>query len=131
MGEIIKKLENIVGRENVKTDRDEIEKYAKDETSSVKESFPLAVVFPTNTEQVSEIMKLANHYGISVTPRGAGTGLSGGAIPKENGIVLSLEKMNHIVELDLENMVVVVEPGVITDEIQKLAEENGFFYAGD
>jgi len=131
MNEIIRKIENIVGNENVKVDRDEIEKYAKDETSSVKESFPLAVVFPTNTEQVSEIMKLANQYGIPVTPRGAGTGLSGGAIPKENGIVLSFEKMNHIVELDLENMVVVVEPGVITDEIQKLAEENGFFYAGD
>ncbi|MGJ8455492.1 FAD-binding oxidoreductase [Pseudothermotoga sp. U03pept] len=131
MNEIIKRIENIVGCENVKVDRDEIEKYAKDETSSVKESLPLAVVFPTNTEQVSEIMKLANQYSIPVTPRGAGTGLSGGAIPKENGIVLSLEKMNHIVELDLENMAVVVEPGVITDEIQKLAEENGFFYAGD
>ncbi len=131
MNEIIEKLRSIVGQENVKTERDEIEKYSKDETSSVEPSLPVAVVFATDAEQVSKILKIANEYKIPVTPRGAGTGLSGGAIPAKDGIVLSLEKMNHILELDLENMAVVVEPGVITDEIQKLAEENGFFYAGD
>lgn len=131
MNKIIEKLKSIVGRENVKTEYDEIEKYSKDETSSVEPSLPMAVVFANNTEQVSEILKIANEYKIPVTPRGAGTGLSGGAIPKSGGIVLSLEKMNHILELDLENMAVVVEPGVITDEIQKLAEEHGLFYAGD
>lgn len=128
---IIQKLRSIVGSENVKTDYDEIEKYSKDETSSVESSLPGVVVFATNAQQISEILKIANQYKIPVTPRGAGTGLSGGAIPVKGGIVLSLEKMNHILELDLENMAVVVEPGVITDEIQKLAEENGFFYAGD
>ncbi|HPP70985.1 MAG TPA: FAD-binding oxidoreductase [Pseudothermotoga sp.] len=128
---IIEKLKSIVGQENIKTDYDELERYSKDETSSVEPSVPIAVVFVNNAEQVSDILKLANQYKIPVTPRGAGTGLSGGAIPKKDGIVLSLEKMNHILELDLENMAVVVEPGVITDEIQKLAEENGFFYAGD
>lgn len=132
MNEIImQKLRSIVGSENVKTDYDEIEKYSKDETSSVESSLPGVVVFATNAQQISEILKIANQYKIPVTPRGAGTGLSGGAIPVKGGIVLSLEKMNHILELDLENMAVVVEPGVITDEIQKLAEENGFFYAGD
>lgn len=128
---IIQKLKSIVGYENVKADYDEIEKYSKDETSSVESSLPDAVVFVTNAQQISEVLKIANQYKIPVTPRGAGTGLSGGAIPVKGGIVLSLEKMNHILELDLENMAVVVEPGVITDEIQKLAEEHGFFYAGD
>ncbi len=128
---IIKRLRSIVGYENVKTDYDEVERYSKDETSSVEPSLPSAVVFVTNAQQVSEVLKVANQHKIPVTPRGAGTGLSGGAIPTKGGIVLSLERMNHILELDLENMVVVVEPGVITDEIQKLAEEHGFFYAGD
>ncbi|MFN3283168.1 MAG: FAD-binding oxidoreductase, partial [Pseudothermotoga sp.] len=78
---IIKRLKSIVGHENVKTDYDEIEKYSKDETSSVEPSTPAAVVFVTNAKQVSEILKIANQYKIPVTPRGAGTGLSGGAIP--------------------------------------------------
>ncbi|AEH50444.1 FAD-binding oxidoreductase [Pseudothermotoga thermarum] len=131
MREFIEKLQQIVGVENVKTDPDELERYSKDETSEIEHQTPLCVVFPTTAEEVSQIMKLANLYKVPVTPRGAGTGLSGGAVPIKGGIVLSLEKMNRIVEIDRENMVAVVEPGVITDEIQKLAEEYGLFYAGD
>ncbi len=131
MREFIEKLQQIVGVENIKTDPDELERYSKDETSEIERQTPLCVVFPTSAEEISKIMKLANLYRVPVTPRGAGTGLSGGAVPVKGGIVLSLEKMNRIVEIDRENMVAVVEPGVITDEIQKLAEEYGLFYAGD
>ena len=130
-GNILKRLKEIVGNENVRMEEDYLEKYSKDETSGVIAKKPDVVVFPTSVEQVSEIVKLANEYLVPITPRGAGTGLSGGAIPIHGGIVLSLEKMNRIVEFDPTNMTVTVEPGVITDEIQKLAEEHNLYYAGD
>ena len=129
--EIIQKLIEIVGEENVKTEKDYLEKYSKDETSEVKPHLPEVVVFATKTEQVAKIIKLANEKLIPVTPRGAGTGLSGGAVPVYGGIVLSLEKMNQILEFNPEDLAVVVQPGVITGEIQKLAEEHGLYYAGD
>jgi glycolate oxidase len=129
--DIVEKLKKIVGKENVRLDEDYLKKYSHDETSEIEPSKPEVVVFPRNTEQVSKIMKLANENMIPVTPRGAGTGLSGGAVPIYGGIVLSLELMNRILEFDPVNMTVTVEPGVITDEIQKLAEEHGLYYAGD
>ena len=129
--EILKKLKKIVGDENVRLEEDYLEKYSKDETSGIEVRRPEVVVFPTNAEHVSEIVKLSNEYMVPITPRGAGTGLSGGAVPAFGGIVLSLEKMNRIIEFDPVNMTVTVEPGVITDEIQKLAEEHNLYYAGD
>ncbi len=129
--EILKKLKEIVGDENVRLEEDYLEKYSKDETSGIEVRRPEVVVFPTNAEHVSEIVKLSNEYMVPITPRGAGTGLSGGAVPAFGGIVLSLEKMNRIIEFDPVNMTVTVEPGVITDEIQKLAEEHNLYYAGD
>jgi len=131
MNSIIEHLRKIVGEENIKTDVEELERYSKDETSGVRPPLPMAVVFANSANEVSEIMKFAYNHEIPVTPRGAGTGLSGGAVAEKNGLILSLEKMNHIIEFDAENMTVTVEPGVITDEIQKLAEEHGLFYAGD
>jgi glycolate oxidase len=92
---------------------------------------PEVVVFPVSTEEVSDVMRFANRHLIPVTPRGAGTGLSGGAVPAFRGIVMSLEKMNRILEFDAANMMITVEPGVITGEIQKLADRHGLVYGGD
>ncbi|HBT39348.1 MAG TPA: FAD-binding oxidoreductase [Pseudothermotoga sp.] len=128
---IVDELIQLLGIENVKFDPEELEKYSHDETSGVEGQLPLAVVFPTSTEQVSAILKWANERRVSVVPRGAGTGLSGGAVPTKDSIVVSLERMNRIVEFDEENLTITVEPGVITGEIQKIAEERGLFYAGD
>jgi glycolate oxidase len=88
-------------------------------------------VFPETTEQIAALLTLANRLRIPVTPRGAGTGLSGGAIPLHGGIVLSTEKMNRILELDENNLTITVEPGVVTAEITKAARAAGLLYAGD
>ncbi|MBU2460549.1 FAD-binding oxidoreductase, partial [Patescibacteria group bacterium] len=80
---------------------------------------------------MSEILKLAQQERVPVTPRGAGTGLSGGAVPVCGGIVLSLEKMNRILEIDQENLMVTVEPGVITGELHRTVEAEGLFYPPD
>ncbi|WP_448536526.1 FAD-binding oxidoreductase [Pseudothermotoga sp.] len=128
---VVDELIKLLGVENVKFDPEELEKYSHDETSGAEGQIPLAVVFPTSTEQVSMILRWANQKRVPVVPRGAGTGLSAGAVPTKDSIVVSLERMNKIVEFDEENMTITVEPGVITGEIQKIAEEHGLFYAGD
>jgi len=91
---------------------------------------PEAVVKPSSAEEIAQIVRLANKYKIPITPRGAGSGLSGGAVPVYGGIVLSVERMNRILEIDKENLVVVVEPGVVTNEINNAVKEYGLFYAG-
>jgi len=91
---------------------------------------PEAVVKPASAREVSAILKIANRHRVPVTPRGGGTGLSCGAVPLFGGVVLSLERMNRILEIDRENMAAVVEPGVVTSEIGKAVQEFGLFYAG-
>jgi glycolate oxidase len=88
------------------------------------------VVRPRTAEEIAAIMKLANREMIAVTPRGAGSGLSGGAVPIYGGIVIAVDRMNKILELDAENMMIVVEPGVVTNEINEFLKERGLFYAG-
>lgn len=131
---IIAQLKNIVGEKNVIfEDREKMEQYAYDEgfkTDPRKHEMPEVVVKATSTEQVARIMKLANEEHIAVTPRGAGSGLTGGAMPVAGGIVLSFEKMNRILELDKENMMVTLEPGVITNELNHIIEQDGLFFAG-
>ncbi|MBA3071453.1 MAG: FAD-binding protein, partial [Nitrospirae bacterium] len=95
------------------------------------ESRPSAVAWPRNTEEVVRVMKYAFENEISVTPRGAGTGMTGGSIPLNGAIVLSLEKMNKLVELDTNNLNVVVEPGIINGRLQRDLEHLGFFYPPD
>ena len=95
------------------------------------ESRPSAVAWPKNTEEVVRVMKYAFENEISVTPRGAGTGMTGGSIPLNGAIVLSLEKMNKLVELDTNNLNVVVEPGIINGRLQRDLEHLGFFYPPD
>jgi glycolate oxidase len=115
----------------IKYDEETLERYSRDETGELKAVKPEVVVFPVSTEEVSDVMRFANRHLIPVTPRGAGTGLSGGAVPAFRGIVMSLEKMNRILEFDAANMMITVEPGVITGEIQKLADRHGLVYGGD
>jgi glycolate oxidase len=127
---ILKKLGDIVGKKYLITDRNDLVSYAKDETSD-SEAFPEVVVKPDNSKQVSEIMRLANEHLIPVTPRGLGTGVSGGALPIMGGILLSLERFKRILEIDKGNRVAVVEPGVITGELQSAVEKEGLFYPPD
>jgi glycolate oxidase len=127
---IIKSLEQIVGSGNVLVDHDALEKYSHDETAGLS-AMPEVVVYARQAEQVAEIFRLAQRERLPVTPRGAGYGLSGGAVPVCGGIVLSLEKMNRILEIDKENMMVTVEPGVITGDIHRAVEAEGLFYPPD
>jgi glycolate oxidase len=128
--QIIEKLYKIAGEKNVLFDPETIETYSHDQTCGVK-SDPEVVVKVTNVHQVSEIFKLAQQERIPVTPRGAGYGLSGGAVPAFGGILLSMEKMNHILEIDKENLMVTVEPGVITGDIHRAVEAEGLYYPPD
>lgn len=128
---IITELEAIVGPRNVIYDEERMQPYSHDETPAEQFShMPGVVVKPTNTQQIVEIVKLAVKHLIPVTPRGAGTGLSGGAIPIYGGILLSVEKMNKVIEIDYANMMITVESGLLTNEINELVAEQGLFFAG-
>jgi len=123
-------LRAIVGEGNVRTDEEALEKYAHDETVGLWAQ-PEVVVFVHSAQEVAEIFRLAVRERIPVTPRGAGYGLSGGAVPVFGGIVLSTEKMNRILEIDKQNLMVTVEPGVITGDIHRAVEAEGLFYPPD
>jgi glycolate oxidase len=129
---IAARLEEIVGSRNIYyDDQEKLEPYSHDEIfERGYASMPEAVLKPASAEEISRIMRLANAEMIPVTPRGAGSGLSGGAVPVFGGIVLSLERMNKILEIDKDNLMVVVEPGVITNEINRALQAEGLFYAG-
>ncbi|WP_419175679.1 FAD-binding oxidoreductase [Desulfosediminicola sp.] len=127
--EIIQKLQAIVGSEHCTTRLEDLHCYSYD--GRANPSLPEAVVFPDSTEQVSQIMKLAGKYQFPVVPRGAGTGMTGGAIPVAGGLVMAMTRMNRIIEIDSDNQVAVVEPGVITIDLQKAAKKVGLFYPPD
>jgi len=128
-GEVVEELTSIVGDRFVVTDPEMLEPYSHDEVPG-HGHMPEVVVKPRSTGEIAEIVKLANRRLIPITPRGAGSGLSGGAVPVFGGIVVSLERMNQILEVDEANMVVVVEPGVVTNDINERLEALGLFYAG-
>ena len=123
-------LQQIAGDDNVLVGADQLEPYSHDETVGLRAD-PEVVVKVTTTSQVSQVLTLAQRARVPVTPRGAGYGLSGGAVAIEGGIVLSLEKMNRILEIDHENLMVTVEPGVITGDIHRAVEAEGLFYPPD
>ena len=131
-GEVVDALRGIVGERYVLyNDPERMAAYAHDEVAGEEYvHMPDVVVKPYSALEIAEILRLANKERIPVTPRGAGSGLSGGAVPVYGGILLSLERMNRILEIDRENMVVVVEPGVITNEINEQVQQYGLFYAG-
>jgi glycolate oxidase len=127
---IVSQLIEIVGEKYVLTNEEKLSSYSHDETPERYAHMPEVAVQTQNAEQIAEIVKLANRELIPITPRGAGTGLSGGAIPVFGGIVISFERMNRIIEIDYANMTAVVEPGLITNEINVAIEGSGLFYAG-
>lgn len=128
--QVVDELKGIFGERNVLTEAEKIESYAGDEAGKEYAHMPEVVVKAENAEQIAALMKLANRQRIPVTPRGAGSGLAGSAVPVHGGIVLSLEKMNHILKIDEENMVAVCEPGVVTNDLCKAVAAKGLFYAG-
>ncbi len=109
---------------------DDLQKYSHDETEDIS-ILPQVVLKPENTEEVSKIMSFCNDHSICVTPSGARTGLSGGAIPTKGGVALSMEKFNQILAIDEENLQVTTEPGVITEVLQNAVKEKGLFYPPD
>ena len=129
--EILREIQEAAGAKNVVAgDPEALESYASDEAGIMFTSMPDAVVKGESAEQVAAVMKVASKHRIPVTPRGAGSGLAGAAVPLCGGIVFSLEKMNRILEIDPVNRVAVVEPGVVTNELCKAVAEEGFLYAG-
>lgn len=106
------------------------ERCARDETEDLR-FLPAAVALPISTLEVRSILRFAHEHRIPVTPRGAGTGLSGGALPVRGGIVLSLERMNRIRDIDRRNLVAIAEAGVVTADLQRAVEEVGLFYPPD
>lgn len=129
---ILDELIQIVGEKYILFDQPEkMAAFSHDEVANPELAhMPEVVVKPSSAQEISSIMQLANRYRIPVTPRGAGSGLSGGAVPAFGGILLSVERMNRILEVDKENLVVVVEPGVVTNEINNAIKEDGLFFAG-
>ncbi len=124
-------LSKLIGKEKVKSSTGWRLSYAYDGTPTGYKGVPDVVVFPETPEEVSKILSFANQERIPVYPRGAGSGLTGGAAPLKGGIVISTEKMNRIIEVDEDNLAVLTEPGVITYDLQKEVEKRGLFYPPD
>lgn len=124
-------IESELGEEFIKTDRDTLSKYSRDETPGNYEFMPEAVFLPEKKEQVIEFLKIANKNKIPVVPRGAGTSRCGGSLPVYGGVVISMEKMNSILDLDEENLLLEVEPGLITINIDNFLKDYGLFYPPD
>ena len=126
----IEEFKQLIGESNVLFDAEALDKYAHDETEDLY-YLPELVLKPGSTEEISGILKVCNKHRIPVTPRGAGTGLSGGALPHKGGIVLSTERLNKIIQIDERNLQVITEPGVITEVLQDAVKEKRLFYPPD
>ena len=122
---IVSDLKKIINKDNVLSDADEIKPYETDALAAYKNT-PLAVVLPENTKEVSEILKYCNNENIKVIPRGAGTGLSGGALPLNDAILLGLGKFNKILDVDFNNNCVVTQPGVTNLSITHAVKHKGY-----
>ncbi len=129
-GAVLRRLVEISGPHAVFDDAESRDKYSRDETIGLSHP-PEAVVLPSSSDEIKEVLRLARSQNVPVTPRGLGTGLSGGAVPIYGGIVLSCERMNRIIEIDRENLMVTTEPGIITGRLQEAVEAEGLFYPPD
>jgi glycolate oxidase len=123
-------LAAIVGADNCIVDPSELRVYECDGLTGTRVR-PLVVVLPASTEEVAAVVKVARRYDLPIVPRGAGTGLSGGALPVENGIVVGLSRMNRILEIDFENLRMRLQPGVINLDVTKAIAAHGYYYAPD
>ncbi len=124
-----KKLINIVGPKNVSDSEEDLLCYSYDGTG--REYMPSAVIFPGSVEEVSDIMAVASAGAIPVVPRGAGSGMTGGSLPVQGGLVMAMTRLNKIVEIDRQNQTATVEPGVITGDLQKEIKQFGLYYPPD
>jgi glycolate oxidase len=124
----IERLATVVGPEHVRTGDAIKDDYGHDEALTAEPQRPLAVVSPASTDEVAAVVRLADEHRIPVTARGAGTGMSGGCIPRRDGIVVSFERMNRILEIDADNFVAVVEPGVQLDQLDAELAPLGLVY---
>jgi len=128
--ELLTQLTAIVGESRIKTDADSLENWGRDHTKHFDPN-PSVIVFPSSTEQVQAIVKLANQFNIAITPSGGRTGLSAGAVAANGEIVISLDKMNQILEFFPADRMVRVQAGVVTEQLQNYAEEQGMYYPVD
>lgn len=127
---VTKALRKTLEQERIIDQDDILENYAIDKTSDLR-AMPDLLFIPENAEEISRALAICNKFDFPVTPRGAGSGVTGGALAAIGGLVLSMEKMNRIIEIDTENMVAVVEPGAITADIRDAALKEGLMYPPD
>ncbi len=121
----------ICGADHVRDDEATLRRHSSDQVAEERyAAAPAVVVFPADAAEVAAVVRLANRHRIPVTPRGGGSGLSGGAVPMHGGIVLAMGRMNQILEIDDMNMVAVVQPGVVTRDLDRALEPHGLFFAG-
>ncbi|HVQ55532.1 MAG TPA: FAD-binding protein, partial [Pyrinomonadaceae bacterium] len=127
--EVLENLRALVGEENVVVDPDRVEPYGAD---AVKEKFPPeAVVFPESTAEMVAILKLANKYLFPITARGGGVGYTGGAVPVDGGIVIGTDRMNKIIDINVDDLYAICQPGLTTFELQQAVSEKGLLFAPD
>jgi glycolate oxidase len=129
ISQLLREIKALLGPENVLSEQEDLLLYEYD--GSVERACPELVVFPHTTEHVSRIVKLAAKYGVPVVGRGAGTGLSGGALARGGGVMIVFARMNKILEVDVENRRAVVQPGVVNMDITHAVEHAGLYFAPD
>ena len=126
---VIKELRQCVGKDHLLTEPEELACYSFD--GSGQSFMPEAVALPDSAQQISAMLVLANRYRFPVIPRGAGSGMTGGSLPVKGGLVIAFGRMNRILEIDPDNMIAVVEPGVITGELQSELQKHRLMYPPD
>lgn len=128
--DILKQIISITGEARTFYKQEDVERYSHDETEDLI-FHPEVVALPESAEEVSALVKLCNGYEIPITPRGAGTGLSGGALPIHGGLIICMERMNKLIEIDERNLQATLEPGVITENLIDAVAEKGLLYPVD
>jgi glycolate oxidase len=126
---LIDELRAIVGETYLLIEKEDVIVYEQD--GSILQAMPEIVVLPRDIEQVAAVVRAARKAGVPIVPRGSGTGLAGGAVPAEGGVVLSLARLNRILKIDVQNRIAVVEPGVINLDVTKAVAKDGLFFAPD
>ena len=127
---LVGEFASIVGEQHVSSEKEMLEENSRDYTEDLR-FLPEVVLFPANALEIAAILKICNKQKIPVTPRGAGTGLSGGALPVHGGVVISMKRLNKIIHLDERNLQATVEPGVINQVFQEAVMEKNLFYPPD
>ncbi|HEX2987193.1 MAG TPA: FAD-binding oxidoreductase, partial [Chloroflexota bacterium] len=128
-GRLVRELMNLIGDGYVLWEPYDLRLYEYD--GSIDRALPQAIVLPEGTVQVAAVVRACNRAEVPFTARGGGTGLSGGAIPVEGGVVISLAKMNRVLEVDLDNLRAVVEPGLVNLHLSQAISEHGLYYVPD